>query len=90
MLTPKKRLRFYVGTYLVIAFIAIVGLVINNETMKLNASIRQYHRKIDLLEEKNKRLQLVLLHETSLGNLEIMAVRLAYAPPQKLYYLARP
>ncbi len=90
MLSPKKRLKFYVGTYLVIAFIAIVGLIINNETMKLNDSIRQYHHKIDLLEEQNKQLQLRLLHDTSLENLEVIASRLSYAPPQKLYYLARP
>lgn len=84
----RKRLTFYISTYIAIAFLAIVGLAVNIKTIGLNDKIQKTNQKIALLKEETEIVWLQVLTQTSLENIDRIAItQLGMEPCKTIIFL---
>ena len=78
----------YIWIYVLIALIAVVGLIVNIKTIALNDVTQKTTRHLDALKEENEGLWLRVLSFTTLENIEHISVqKLGMIPCRTVVYL---
>jgi hypothetical protein len=68
---------------------ALTGLMINIKTIPLNEKIRLTKKQIQALQENNQKLYLTIQENTSLANIEQIAItKLNMKPTKKMQYIS--
>ncbi len=84
----RSQIRFYAILYMLSAILGIAGLMINVQTIPLNANIQKLAAQVKTLRDENQDLKLKVLTETRLNAVDqIATTQLAMKPPEALRYI---
>lgn len=84
----RSRIRFYIVLYALSAIIGIAGLVVNVQTIPLNANIQKLAAQVKALRDENQDLKLKVLSETRLEAVDQIATdQLNMTHPETIIYI---
>jgi len=90
IMNKKIFTNYFFWTYSLSFIFAILGLVINNNTMTLNKKIQEFSFKKTHIDEQNESLYLEILSLFSLTNIESQARFIGMSPPTHIHLLEEP
>ncbi|NBV42434.1 hypothetical protein EBR96_06680 [bacterium] len=88
MKLTKRRIRLYITMYVIIAVLAVLGLLVNINTIPINDKIQSLSRQVKAVRDENQTLKLALLSETRLERVDQIATeQLHMGPPTQVIYV---
>ena len=87
MIKKQKRVLFYVGTYVLITVVAILGLAFNIKALHLNEKKQNLKVRMQAVHEENQMLYMTILIQNTLEKTDQKAKAFDMESPKKIEYL---